>query len=442
MMKKSFLIVLIAVTTISLCSCNLLYDLPLDDFFNSAETVAVETVNPYFEIVPDELSYSEGYTPVESSYSYNALPLEGEKKLYTELLDACYDISSKLDKTAFLHFMPQIELEGYSLTEAQVRTAIKALTDDRPEIFWIAATLWFYSDDTSTLVQLYSDYSPEEVDSRVNAVRAVANEFYATVPDGLSEYERELMVHDYLIDRVTYDENVDLVDNDNNDPDIYTPYGALVNQLAVCEGYARSFQMLMNGLGVDCVGVMGNGSDELHIWNSVKLDGSWYNVDATWDDREEIYTQHTYFNVDDDFLFDDHTLGPIYSELSDDDINGEEGDCLYSVMNLFVPECTASDMGYYYRETPHLKENFDGEEVKSGLLESAMKEEEYFIFYIDEDLDYNTAISELFAYYPQYFFDYMNAVNYSLSDYSIDSSNVSYYMFEKSRIVAVEMHYY
>lgn len=439
-MKKCFLIVLTAVVVMSLCSCNLLYDLPLDDFFDM-ETVAVETVNPYCEIVPEELNYSEGYTPVESSYSYDALPLEGEKILYAELLDACYDISPKLDKTAFLYFMPQIEIEGYSLTEAQVRTTIKALTDDRPEIFWIAGTLWFYSDDTSTLVQLYSNYSPEEVDDRVNAVRAVASEFYATVPDGLSEYERELMVHDYLIDRVTYDKDVDLENSDKNDPDIYTPYGALVNQVAVCEGYARSFQMLMNGLGVDCVGVMGNSFDELHIWNAVKLNDKWYNVDATWDDQEEVYMHHMYFNVDDNLLLDDHTLAPMYSELSDDEINGLEGDYSSDVMNLFVPKCTSSDMGYYYRETPHLKD-FDGEEVKSGLLETAMKEEEYFVFYIDEDLDYATAISELFADYPQYFFGYMNAVNNSLSDYSIDSSNVSYYMFEKNRMVVVEMHYY
>ena len=43
---------------------------------------------------------------------------------------------------------------------------------------------------------------------------------------------------------------------------------------------------------------------------------------------------------------------------------------------------------------------------------------------------------------PQYFFGYLNAVNNTLPDYSIDSSNASYYTHEKSRIVAVELHYY
>ncbi|MGH2152895.1 transglutaminase domain-containing protein, partial [Enterococcus faecalis] len=81
--------------------------------------------------------------------------------------------------------------------------------------------------------------------------RAAANNFFATVPDGLSAYEREIMVHDYLIENVSYDSEVDMINLDNNNPDIYNAYGALANHVAVCEGYARAFQMLMNGLGVD-----------------------------------------------------------------------------------------------------------------------------------------------------------------------------------------------
>ena len=50
--------------------------------------------------------------------------------------------------------------------------------------------------------------------------------------------------------------------------------------------------------------------------------------------------------------------------------------------------------------------------------------------------------SQLFAEYPQYFFGYLRDVDYSLPDYSIDSSNASYFTDDKSRIVAVELHYY
>ena len=231
------------------------------------------------------------------------------------------------------------------------------------------------------------------------------------------------------------------IDFDNNDPDIYTVYGALVNGLTVCEGYARSFQMLLNGLGVDCVGVIGESTGQLHIWNCVRLGDNWYNVDATWNDREESYARYIYFNVTDDYLADDHTLSPMYDALSDDEINGLEGDFSASVMNLFVPACTDGQMGYYYLESPHLAD-FQGEDVKVGLLTSAERQDEYFVFYIDESLNYRSTVTQLFTDYPQYFFGYLNAVNNTLPDYSIDSSNASYYMHEKSRIVAVALHYY
>ena len=435
-MKKYMITALSLILALLLGSCALL------DYLPTAKVKRPEEdVNPYLQVVPDEVSYSEGYEPVQSTYSYDMLPLEGEKRLYEKLLDNCYDISPEKTAEADRYPMPQIKLDGYSLSEAEVRTAAKALTDDHPEVFWLTGTMGYYSNYETTVVQLYSSFSPEEVDTRVNAVRAAANEFYATVPDGLSEYEREKTVHDYLLANLEYDKDVDTIDFENNDPDIYTVYGALVNRLTVCEGYARSFQMLLNGLGIDCVGVMGESSGQMHIWNCVKLGENWYNVDATWNDREEIYARYIYFNVSDDYLLEDHTPSPRFDELSDEEINGSEGNYSASVMNLFVPACTDDRMGYYYLESPHLTD-FQGEAVKVGLLTSAEKQDDFFVFYIDESLDYHSAVSQLFTDYPQYFFGYLNAVNNTLPDYSVDSSNASYYTHEKSRIVAVELHYY
>lgn len=422
--------------TAGLCSCGITLLTPQSVAHQTDETVA-----PYREITHDAFTYSEGYQPVTSRYSYEALPLEGEKLLYTKILESCYDISPDKKEETDRYPMPAIELKGYSLSEAQVRTASKALIDDHPEIFWITGTMGYYSDESMTMIQIYSSFSPDEVSTRVNAIRSVADSFYATVPDGLSAFDRELMVHDYLIERIEYDVDVDTINLDNNNPDTYTAYGALVNRVAVCEGYTRAFQLLMNGLGVDCVDVTGRSQDQLHIWNAVKLDGSWYYVDSTWDDREEPYARYIYFNVSEAYLLDDHTISPLFSRLEDDEINGVSGLYCSSVMNLYVPECGSDDMGYYRQRSPHLRD-FDGEEVKSGMLASAEKQEDYFVFYIDEAMDYGTSVSQLFVDYPQYFFTYINVVNNSLSDYSIDTSNISYFTHEKSRIAAVELHYY
>ncbi len=429
--KKCALLLTAVLLAVVLSACDFLKALPA--YFTP------ETVTPYLEVVPDEVTYSEGYEPVTSAYSFDMLPLEGEKQLYTKLLDVCYDLSPEKEDDG-TYAMPQVKIEGYSLTDSQARTAIKALTDDHPEVFWLSRlTMGYYTDGESTLIQLYSIYSPEEVDARVSALRAAANEFYATVPDRLSAFERQVRVHDFLIDNVEYDSNAD--DPNNISPDGFSVYGAMVNHVAVCEGYARAFQMLMNGLGVECVGLMGQSQGENHMWNAVKQDGLWYQTDVTWDDQEQPYARHIYCNVSEDFMLQDHTLSPLFTELSDRDINGDGGIFDASVMNIFVPQCTDDRHSYYAQKAPRLSD-FEAEELKSHLLTAALSKEEYFVFYIDEGLDFDDAVSQLFAEYPQYFFGYLRDVDYSLLDYSIDSSNASYFTDDKSRIVAVELHYY
>lgn len=436
-MKRLIVFLLTILLAGCFCSCDITEVIPI----NTAPQKTDETVTPYQEVVPDNLTFNEGYEPVVSAYSYDELPLEGEKELYNKILANCYDISPEKKEGTDRYPMPEIELNGYSLSEAQVRTAAKALSDDHPEIFWLTGTMGYYCDDSMTALQIYSSYSPEEVSTRVNAMRGVVNSFYQTVPDGLSEYDREVMVHDYLIDRVTYDPEVDTINLDNNNPDSYTAYGALVNQVSVCEGYARAFQMLMNGLGVDCVCVIGSSQDQMHIWNASLLGEDWYYIDPTWDDQEETYARYIYCNVNEDYLLDDHTFSPLFSELEDEEINGETGHYGASLMNIYVPECTADELFYYKQASPHLTD-YEGEEVKRGMLTAAENQEDYYVFYVEDDLDYQTVINDLFVNYPQHFFSYIEAVNNSLSDYSIDSSNISYFTLEKSRIVAIELHYY
>ena len=442
-MKRLFTLILICVIAVSLSACGSLA--MLTDLFNGGAGTDIkglfEDKSVYLQVEPDELTYSEGYEPVISSYSYDALPYGGQKLLYEKLLDAYYRISPEIDEETRMYPMPQVEIEGYPMTEAQVRCAMKAIYDDHPDIFWASGTVGYYADDSSTIVQVYSNYSAEDVDVRVNAVRAVANEFYATVPDGLSEYERELLTHNFILDCASYKQDVDLVDLENNDPDIHTAYGVLVEGEAVCEGYARTFQMLMNGLGVDCVGISGKAEDLLHMWNAVRLGDSWYAVDVTWDDHDEEYYRYSYFNLTADQMAADHDSSPLFSSLDEDEINGQTGTYNSDVMNMYLPVCDDSSMGYYYRSSPRLTD-YDGSEVKNALLSAALDQEEYLVFYIDGSLDYEEAVELLFSDYPQYFFSYISTVDPYLPDYSIDSSNVAYIKVPKNRIVAVELNYY
>ena len=438
-MKRLLVLLLAVLLLVPLAACG-----EKDD--TDQQTVSVGTKDDTRETTAYETIKTEptvsvsGYTPIVSRYSYDALPLEGEKRLYDELVDVYYDISPERSDEADKYAMPEVTLKGYSLSEAQVRTTLKAIEDDRPEVFWASGTIGYYSDEEETIVQVYSRYSADEVNTRLKAVHDAADAFYKTVPEDLSEYERELFVHDYLADLTEYDENVDINNTDNNDPNIYTVYGALVDRVAVCEGYARTFQMLLNGVGVDCIGVTGTSDDQLHMWNEVKLGNSWYAVDVTWDDRKESFSRYCYFNLTTEHIERDHDTSKLFTEMSDDEITGAYEGVNADVMNLFVPECTDATMSYYYQKTPHLSD-YESDDFVQALTETASNKEQYFVFYVEDSLDYDEALNALFSESPQYFFDYVDKANDNLQDFSIDTSNLSYVQLDENRAVAVELNY-
>ena len=127
--------------------------------------------------------------------------------------------------------------------------------------------------------------------------------------------ELELAVHDWMVDYMSYDtatlENYGGVPDPDND----NPYGALINGNGICEGYTRSFQLLMDLAGIECISVYGNSDNGVeygeHAWNQVCFDGDWYIVDVTWDDPlsrgvlPEKY-HHRYFNVTADDIRENH----------------------------------------------------------------------------------------------------------------------------------------
>ncbi|AGI47745.1 Transglutaminase-like superfamily [Thermoplasmatales archaeon BRNA1] len=93
------------------------------------------------------------------------------------------------------------------------------------------------------------------------------------------DYEKVLTIHDSLVSGIKYTK-----DRANS----HNIYGALVEGQCVCEGYARAMQYLCQINGIDCPVVSGTGinssGSEGHMWNIIRISGSWYCLDVTWDD--------------------------------------------------------------------------------------------------------------------------------------------------------------
>ena len=124
-----------------------------------------------------------------------------------------------------------------------------------------------------------------------------------------SDREKVSGIYDWMCQNIVYD---DAPPQDEADMLKYTAYAALKNRTAVCQGYASLFYRLALEMGVDARTVSGTGNGDPHAWNIVKLDGAYYNLDATWD---AIWSQaglpYDYFlRTEKDFK--DHERDPKY----------------------------------------------------------------------------------------------------------------------------------
>lgn len=105
-----------------------------------------------------------------------------------------------------------------------------------------------------------------------NAMQHITNVQNATV--GMSEIEKVLYAHDYLASICYYkDESGSLVSS---------AAGPLSNGYGICGGYSNAMMVMLKHLGIDCLEEIS--SSMYHIWNYVKIDGEWYQLDVTWDD--------------------------------------------------------------------------------------------------------------------------------------------------------------
>lgn len=135
-------------------------------------------------------------------------------------------------------------------------------------------------------------------------LQAAASVIGREITDGMSEYEKELAIHDWMTGWSSFDMSAFSHAPGSGGSDSDNPYGVLLGRTGNCWGYASTFQLLMNMLDIECITVFGTpgGSGVEHAWNMVRLDGDWYCVDTAWDDPIGGAPGHRYFNVTSEFL--------------------------------------------------------------------------------------------------------------------------------------------
>lgn len=224
----------------------------------------------------------------KSMYYYNQLN-ETEKSAYVEMYSSVKNFEEKCT----------LLIEKEALSEV-----FTAVLYDNPEIFWIKTDYKYYDYGKKVIFKPNYAYSQEDATNYTNTLNAKITDILNQASRVNGDYEKELFFHDYICKNVVYDMST------------YGTVGAsvyntLINGTAVCEGYARTMQILLDKSGIYNYLVIGDGvadgEAEPHMWNIVKINNQNYHLDVTWDDLENSTDpSYIYFNVTDEDISVDH----------------------------------------------------------------------------------------------------------------------------------------
>lgn len=242
--------------------------------------------------------YSESFEINEltinmNSYYYNKLN-DGQKKIYESIANAVKNFQSEFPIRDYV-------ADNKENFAQEVSVSIAAFINDHPEVFYIESqystyTLSGFNGDIGYIKLNYTESTLEDVNSKIEIIKQKIQE-YITGTENLSDYEKELYIHDKLAQSVTYSDLEDL-------PRAYhTAEGPFLENIGVCDGFTKTLQILYDQLGIDSIIVLGVLDDNPHAWNLVNIEDDWYHVDLTSSRsivEETGIITHAYFNLSDE----------------------------------------------------------------------------------------------------------------------------------------------
>ena len=364
---KRFCAALISILLILLCGCKSPSDL-LSDLGDEFGYHFSRTYDNISRLISDAISDVVDESTIEESETIVILP--GKDELKNTKLKAYAKLNAKQKKlySVMLTAVRNMELKAVDITDYVSKDGFsdavvvhRAIICDNPDIFWMPKKISFLSvkgkdnkyfafkrqtgkDDGKGFFEvtpIQKQIMQKKFDAKVNSIVSAAS--------ALSDpFRKELYLHDYLCEHVTYD-NDSTGEAQNFNPNAITAYGAIVEGKAICEGYSKAMQLLCLKCGIPCNLVFGEHNGVSHMWNIINPGQGLYYLDTTFDDASSKNVLHIYFNLTKADLQKDHIFDESYSRSKTYD--GTQS------FNFFSNDCKSTFSNYYERNGAYIEED-------------------------------------------------------------------------------------
>ena len=259
-----------------------------------ATSVPVETTVPATTAAPTEAPEvkevftwedMQGIDHTEKNLNFNNIDFSQQPHFTNQLgmheyflnclENRCRNILFTCDKKA----MPQINGSGFCEKYMLAWCNPKMEPGENGIHYMISVT--YYPGDNVAWAYLNGDTSTLTEDE-LELYDVAVNWIGENITEEMTDIEKCTVIYEYLSGYVQYSNDLLNALNTSYTFDRgITAYGAMIDNLTICQGYADAFDMLTSMLGMNCVQIFGQGNGP-HNWNMIELDGNWYHVDCTW----------------------------------------------------------------------------------------------------------------------------------------------------------------
>ncbi len=204
----------------------------------------------------------------------NCLSLErGQEKHKDFIINSLYGFDSEID------------VKRFGIHKDELSAVVTDILKDNPYLFFVEPTMGYEADSSGVIWHLYPSYNMER--AQFNDAKAFCDiqiRGVLTLLSGVEDnYEKALMLHDYLCVNFSYDESY--ISDDM--------YSFFASGRGTCQGYTFAYMALLREAGIYATYAA---SDEMeHIWTLAEMDGEWFHVDVTWDDGKGYEFSHDNF---------------------------------------------------------------------------------------------------------------------------------------------------
>ncbi len=246
--------------------------------------------------------------------SYYQIEINITYKVTKEQLNSIFSVSTirylkseLLDTLAGYKPSMSVQTKNLDLSEEDALSYVSDIYYENPKdiVLMPVTTVEFFPDSGSERIIVFTfGYTKYETSTlramAINLNKTVQN--IAETVSGSNDGAILLALAERLMDVTDYDTETE--GNYTNQNSAATAYGALVNRLAVGEGYAMAYKALCDELGLECYVVLGKLGEKQHAWNIVELEDHYYHIDVSRCDTDSIASS---------FLLNDTEMSKSYS---------------------------------------------------------------------------------------------------------------------------------